>query len=104
VLPILVAEIDESDYPDGVPPYAQGEYVYQGAYVFNVDTLGLSLKGRITHLANSTDLIKSGYYFTSPYEVKRALYIENILYTISDKIVMMNKLEDLEEINVIELS
>jgi len=49
-------------------------------------------------------LTKSGYYFASPYEVKRALYIENILYTISDKIVMMNNLEDLDEINVIELS
>ncbi len=35
--------------------------------------------------------------------MKRALYIGNILYTISDRMVKMNSLEDLKEIGAVEL-
>ncbi|NIP67557.1 hypothetical protein GWN63_02720, partial [Candidatus Bathyarchaeota archaeon] len=53
VLPVLVAEIDEQKYPQGVPPNTYGEYVWQGAYVFNLSsTVGFTLKGRITHIEN----------------------------------------------------
>jgi len=104
VLPILLAEIDEEKYPGGVPPSTQGDYVFQGAYVFNISIdEGLIFKGRITHLENNTDLIKSGFYFSSPYAVKRTLYIGQILYTISNKRIKMNSLENLEEIGVLEL-
>jgi len=104
VIPVLVAEINEEKYPHGVPPNTHGDYVWQGAYVFNI-TLdqGLMFKGRITHLENDSDLKKSGYYFYSSYSVKRSLYIDNVLYTISNKKVKMNNLEDLMEINEIEL-
>jgi len=104
VLPILLAEIDEEKYPGGVPPYTQGEYVFQGAYIFNISIdEGLVLKGRITHLENNTDLMKSGFYFSSPFSVNRAIYIGQVLYTISNKKVKMNSLEDLEEIGVMDL-
>jgi uncharacterized secreted protein with C-terminal beta-propeller domain len=104
VLPVLVAEIDEEKYPNGIPPNAFGDYVWQGAYVFNISIEeGLVFKGGITHLENNSDLLKSGYYFSSPYSVKRALYIDNVLYTISDKKIKMNSLEDLEEIKEIRL-
>ncbi len=102
VIPVLVAEIDEEKYPSGVPPYIHGDYVWQGAYVFDISLEGLVLKGRITHLEDDTDLMKSGYYFSSPYSVKRSLYIDNVLYTISDKKIKMNSLENLEEINEVE--
>ena len=102
VIPVLVAEIDEEKYPSGVPPYTYGDYVWQGAYVFDISLEGLVLKGRITHLEDGTDLMKSGYYFSSPYSVKRSLYIDNVLYTISDKKVKMNSLENLEEINEVK--
>jgi uncharacterized secreted protein with C-terminal beta-propeller domain len=104
VIPILLAKINEEKYPGGVPPFAYGDYVWQGAYVFDV-TLesGFVLKGRITHLENDTELIKSGYYFSSPYSVKRSLYIDGVLYTVSDKMIKMNDLDDLNEINKIEL-
>jgi len=103
VIPVLVAEIDEEKYPSGVPPYAHGDYVWQGAYVFDVSLdEGLVLKGRITHLENDADLMKSGYYFSSSYSVKRSLYIGNVLYTISDKKIKMNSLENLDEINEVE--
>ncbi len=104
VIPVLVAEIDEEKYPNGVPPNMQGDYVWQGAYVFNI-TLdqGFVFKGRITNIEDDGDLKKSGYYFYSSYSVKRSLYIDNVLYTISDKKIKMNNLEDLTEINEIEL-
>jgi len=35
--------------------------------------------------------------------VKRSLYIENILYTLSDKYLKMNDLSDVEEVNSLEL-
>ncbi|UCH70513.1 MAG: beta-propeller domain-containing protein, partial [Candidatus Bathyarchaeota archaeon] len=104
VIPVLVAEIDEEKYVGEVPPYIHGDFVWQGAYVFDISLdEGLFLKGGITHLEDSNDLAKSGYYFSSPYSVKRSLYIDNMLYTISDKKIQMNNLEDLEEINEVEL-
>jgi len=103
VIPVLVAEIDEEKYPEGIPPFTRGDYVWQGAYVFNISLDRFVLEGRITHLENDTELMKSGYYFSSPYSVKRALYIGNVLYTISDKKIKMNNLENLDEINEVEL-
>ena len=104
VLPVLVAEIDEEKYSNGVPPNRRGDYVWQGAYVFDISLdEGLVLKGGITHLDDDADLMKSGYYFSSSYSVKRSLYIDNVLYTISDKKIKMNSLETLDEINEVEL-
>jgi len=103
VLPVLVAEIDEEKYPYGVPPYAFGDYVWQGAYVFSISLEeGIVFKGGITHFGDSIDPLRGGYY-PSSYDVKRALYIGNVLYTISDKKVKMNSLDDLAEINEVEL-
>jgi len=71
---------------------------WQGAYVFHVSLdLGFTLEGNVTH-QNLTD------QFESDLEVKRILYIDNVLYTISDKKVKMNDLESLEPLNEIKLS
>jgi uncharacterized secreted protein with C-terminal beta-propeller domain len=104
VIPILVAEIDESDYAEGVPAWAYGEPVWQGAYVFYVslDT-GIGLDGRITHIENLADLEEGYYYYYSPFSVERSLYIDDILYTISGAKIKMNSLEDLDYINEVEL-
>ncbi|MBA7593256.1 MAG: hypothetical protein GH150_02235 [Hadesarchaea archaeon] len=102
VMPILLAEIDEERYPGGVPPDAYGEYVWQGAYVFNISlTDGLVLGGGITHSEDISQL-EWGWYYSSR-SVKRSLYIENVLCTISDGLVKMNNLEDLSEISEIEM-
>ena len=80
------------------------DFVWQGAYVFNISlTEKIVLKGRITHLENDNDLMKNGYYFSAPYAVKRSLYIGNVLYTLSDKKIKMNNLQNLDEINEVEL-
>jgi len=104
VIPILLAEIDEEKYPGGVSPSQHGDYVWQGAYVFKltVDD-GFELKGRVTH-SDAYEFIKSGwYYHDSPTSVKRSLYMDDVLYTISNKKVKMNDLDDLDEINEVEL-
>jgi uncharacterized secreted protein with C-terminal beta-propeller domain len=96
VLPIALHEIDPAKYGGEVPPYAYGDLVWQGAYVFNVSVAdGLALKGRITHLG--TDVNDYEHY------VKRALYIDNVLFTISDKTIKMSNLDTLEEINQVQL-
>jgi uncharacterized secreted protein with C-terminal beta-propeller domain len=100
VIPVLVAEIDESKHPEGVPDWTSGDYVYQGAFVYNITVKGLELRGTITHMENS---FQSGYYARVRYSVKRTLYIGNVLYTVSDKAVKMNNLTTLEEIGKIEL-
>jgi uncharacterized secreted protein with C-terminal beta-propeller domain len=102
-IPILIAEIDEAKYLTGVPPNAYGDYVWQGLYVFNITDNDITFRGGITHLDDDIDLLKSGYYFYSEHSVKRSLYIDDVLYTISDKRIKMNSLITLEEINELEL-
>ncbi len=104
VIPVLVAEIDENQYAGEVPSSAHGEFVWQGAYVFDISLDGLELRGGITHLDDSDDLLKSGYWFYSEYSVERSLYIEDVLYTISSMKIKMNNLETLAEVNEVELS
>jgi uncharacterized secreted protein with C-terminal beta-propeller domain len=102
-IPVLLAEIDESDYANGVPPYAYGEYVWQGLYVLNVNENSITLKGRISHIEDAQDYLKAGYYFSSEYSVQRSLYINDVLYTISPKMLKLNSLTDLSEIVQIKL-
>jgi uncharacterized secreted protein with C-terminal beta-propeller domain len=98
VIPVSVAEIDESQYPGGVPPKdAYGTTVWQGAYVFSTSLEGFVFKGRVTHLESGENVYNTAHW------VKRSLYIENVLYTVSDKKIKMNNLENLAPINEIKL-
>ncbi|UCH57575.1 MAG: beta-propeller domain-containing protein [Candidatus Bathyarchaeota archaeon] len=99
VIPVLVAEIDARHYSGEVPPNAYGDYVYQGAYVFHVSPeQGIQLTGRVTHIEGNQAFLKSGYWFESEYSVERSLYIDEVLYTISQGMIKMNSLEDLSEV------
>jgi len=106
VIPVTLAEIDESKYASKVDPWQHGDYVFQGAYVFDISAEdGFRLKGRVTHQENRDEMMKSGYYYyNSPYDIRRSLYIEDVLYTISEGAIKMNGLENLEEINEISLN
>jgi inhibitor of cysteine peptidase len=98
-IPVLVAKIDESKYPSPVPPYAYGDAVWQGAYVFDISLYhDLVLEGRITHLDNNTSIYEQGYW------VKRSIYIEDVFYTVSDRMIKMNRLEDMNQIGQVPLS
>jgi uncharacterized secreted protein with C-terminal beta-propeller domain len=73
-----------------IPIEIHDAILWQGVYVFNVTLSGgLQLRGNVTH--------QDTYYWDYSYWVQRALYIENVLYTISERKVKMNSLEDLSE-------
>jgi uncharacterized secreted protein with C-terminal beta-propeller domain len=100
VIPILVAEIDESAYSGDIPAHAYGDPVWQGAYVFDVSVDGeLEVRGRISHLEPGATID----YDDWPYFVERTLYIEDTLYTVSGKKIVMNSLVSLELLNELQL-
>lgn len=101
VLPILLAEIKgEKTEAD-----QYGDYVYQGAYVYNVTLQnGFDLRGRVTHYDDSAVFDQSGYYFEGEYSIERSLYIDNVLYTLSDKRLKLNDLNVLNELKKIDLN
>jgi uncharacterized secreted protein with C-terminal beta-propeller domain len=102
--PVTVMEVKSGSKFDrnGIPNY--GEFIFQGAYVYNVDPIkGFVLKGKVTHL-NKEDMLKSGiYWYNSDKNISRIIYIDDILYTISDRILKANRLEDMTQINQIEI-
>lgn len=99
VIPMLEAKIDESKYVGEVPANAYGEPVWQGAYVFDASLFhGFLYEGRITHLENGMNVYEESYW------IRRSVFIENVLYTISSRKVGLNKLDDLSPIMEIELS
>ncbi|HEY4699622.1 MAG TPA: beta-propeller domain-containing protein, partial [Nitrososphaerales archaeon] len=105
VFPILEAKIFPEKYPQGAPPEAYGEYVFQGAYVLQVDaTKGISLKGTITHIGDPDVFLKSGYYMFSSSEIVRSLYIGETLYTISSERMQANNVDTLKLISSITLT
>lgn len=103
VIPVLVAELDPTQYPGQVPDWAHGEYVWQGACVFDISPDGILYRGGITHIPDRVNL-KSGYWSYTEYFVERALYINNVLYTVSDKTVKLSNIGSLDLLTEIELS
>jgi inhibitor of cysteine peptidase len=104
VIPILLAEIDESKYPGGYPPNTHGDYTWCGAYVFDISLInGFQLRGGISHTDNF-DPGSLSWYYDSPYKVKRSFYIEDVLYTISGNMIKANDLASLSEFNSVELN
>jgi uncharacterized secreted protein with C-terminal beta-propeller domain len=104
VIPITLAEINESKYPNGASDNTRGEYTYCGAYVFDISSQqGINLKGRITHVEDDTEFGDYYYYRNSQSNIKRSFYIEQNLYTVSGAKLKANNLNDLSEIKAIDL-
>jgi len=106
VIPVSLYEIS-NEVKDKYNEYEgseYGEFTYQGAYVYRLNLEGFEYMGRITHMDDS-DMKQNEWYswWSSSSYIYRSLYIENILYTISDKMIKMNNLDDLNEINNVEL-
>ncbi len=102
--PITIREVKGSlvDNRTGFPQY--GETTFQGAHVYKL-TLdeGFELKGTMSHLTDEDDL-KSGYYeVDGRKEVKRILYIEDVLYGISDNTISAFDINSIDEINRIDI-
>lgn len=82
----------------------------ESAYVFDISDDGIALKGVITQESSTSgsdekDPDYDVYWFGDySYSIKRSLYIGDVIYTISDAMVQMNDMQDLNEINHIILS
>ncbi|MFC1615808.1 beta-propeller domain-containing protein [Patescibacteria group bacterium] len=104
--PIAVAEIpqDVKDDPDS-PGNTYGEYVFQGAYVYDVNVEdGFSLRGTITHYEEEIPE-ESGYYWYGPNAIERIIYIGDYFYTVSQAMIMANEMvSPLDVLNRLELA
>ncbi len=76
------------------------EQNFQGVYVYKL-TLekGFELKGKISHYEDNEAIS-----FSKSFPIKRSLYIENILYTLSNNQLRLNFLESLEKIKELEIN
>jgi uncharacterized secreted protein with C-terminal beta-propeller domain len=99
VLPITLAEIKGEKTRDN----QYGDFVFQGAYVYNINLDdGFDLRGRVTHYDDDEVFKKSGFYFRGDAKIRRTLYIEDVLYTLSGTRLQLNDLDDLGRLKVLE--
>ncbi len=75
---------------------------WQGAYVFNIDLDGFEVKGKVTH--NEGDENSDWYWYGSPNAVRRSLFMDDVLYTVSGIKIKANDLDNIDnEIKEIKL-
>lgn len=81
-----------------IPVQESSDYrsYWQGAYVFTVTNKGFEKRGTIAHYTGS-----DWWGYTSA--VRRSLYIDNTLYTMSNTVLKLNNLDTLKTINTIAL-
>ncbi len=87
VIPVSVNNYDYRDY-------------WQGAYVFDIDTEGIGLRGKISHNEKKGD---SGEYYNYEAYVKRSLFLDDVLYTVSEQKIKANDLMSLNEIKTLDI-
>ncbi|MEX1029886.1 MAG: beta-propeller domain-containing protein [Paenibacillaceae bacterium] len=85
-------------------PLEYGQFSYQGAYVYNIDVVkGFTLKGRITHITDE-QLSKAGNnWYDSNKNVRRILYMDDTLYTLSNSMIRAHNLSDLQAIGSLNI-
>ncbi|MFH0837288.1 MAG: beta-propeller domain-containing protein [Candidatus Aenigmatarchaeota archaeon] len=88
IIPVTVYEKGKQEWP---------EFSWQGAYVFNIDENGFELKGKITHDIRVRN--ESYWYDDYQSQIRRSLYMDNILYTVSNNMIKASSLLDLIEIS-----
>ena len=108
VLPVSLYEISDYDKTqnNGYTGSIYGTFKFQGAFVYKINPEnGFEFIGKITHI-NETENPNDYYYRCHSYSshITRTLFIDDILYTISNDFIKMNNLDDLSEINSIILN
>ena len=102
---ILPPQVDTAQHPYSGSERWSNKLTFSGAAVFEVDKNGFKLKGKIDHSdggrASDRDYWRGYQYYDNT--VKRGLYIDDVLYTFSNKYLKMNKLDDLELVKKLEL-
>ncbi|MBS3114681.1 beta-propeller domain-containing protein [Candidatus Woesearchaeota archaeon] len=102
LLVIPVTEVKGKQYYDPRLGYYRQRF-WQGAYVFSLTPEGgFKVKGKITH--NEGDEQRDYYYYGSPNAVRRALYMDDALYTVSGIKIKANDLSNIDnEIKEVKL-
>lgn len=101
IIPIQLHEVDESKYTGEIPSWAYGEFVMQGAFVFKLTIEdGFELKGTISHMNNDPN---DPYTYRWDSYVRRSLYIEDSIYTVSNTMVKINDMDTLDLIKTVGL-
>lgn len=97
--PVTVMEaVDDSDMK-----LSYGSFAFQGAYIYQVDNKGFTLKGRISHL-NQDDYLKAGdYWGGNDKSINRIIYIGDVLYTLSDSMIQAHQMENLKYLGSLSL-
>ena len=84
---VSASPVTKGDY------YTYQQQIWYGAYVFGLTPqTGFTLRGTVQHGTGD-----NGYYYygSSTSDVKRSLYIGNVLYTMSSKQIKANSLDDI---------
>ncbi len=84
--------------------YEDWNYKLNGAYVFSLDVEnGFKLKGTVTHENDTRS--KSEYYYSDwQSTIRRSLHMDDVLYTIPQRMIKMNSLGDIGYINKVTIS
>ena len=91
-------------YEDTINAYKKNttKYISEGYAVYSINIeKGIDLKGIITQ-ENIDNKSQDTYYYTNS-KLLRGVYIENNLYTVSEKCIKVSDLETLKEISKIDL-
>lgn len=76
-------------------------YTSEGYFVYNINlTDGFKLKGVINHEKTSAKKYYSSYYSS---KLLRGMWIEDNLYTVSEDMIKVNKLDDLTQISELKI-
>jgi len=103
VMPIKLAEIREEYEGKKLPASTYGEAVWHGAYVFDIREDSIAVKGKISHFDSFDDTQRRYFGYYGSESIQRSLYIDNVLYTISQKKIKANGLDNLREVGKVDL-
>ncbi len=97
--PVTLMEVKGKDKGldgDRIPTY--GDFVFQGAYIYNIDLdKGFKLKSKISHI-NDEDYKKAGMsWYNSESNIDRIIYIGDDLYTLSNNKIRAHDINSIKE-------
>jgi hypothetical protein len=87
------------------PEYEQYNTTFSGAVVYTLNLKdGFKLRGRVTHYTES-DIQKMGNYWPYQYDlgIQRALFMDDVLYTVSQGMLKANDLNSIKELNSVKI-
>lgn len=99
LLVIPVSEVKRMENPSSSYPGSYSTTTWQGAYAYSVNPAsGFTLKGTVAHAEKGPS-----YSWNSPDAVRRSLFMDDTLYTVSARSIVMTNLDDGSRINEVFL-